>query len=55
MKPHGLGRERDEILNAALELPLRPIADAARSLGARREDALLLMVDTFAHRPGRDI
>jgi AcrR family transcriptional regulator len=39
MKPHGLGRERDEMLNAALESALRPIADAARSLGARREDA----------------
>jgi AcrR family transcriptional regulator len=52
MKPHGLGRERDEMLNAALESALRPIADAARSLGARREDAKWLMVDTFAHAAG---
>jgi AcrR family transcriptional regulator len=52
MKPHGLGRERDEMLNAALESALRPIADAAQSLGARREDAKWLMVDTFAHAAG---
>src|ERR1700758_3686587 len=31
MKPRGLGRERDDILNAALESALQPIADAARS------------------------
>src|SRR5438552_7919550 len=48
MKPHGLGRERDKVLNAALEAALRPIADAAQALGARIEDAKLLMVDTFA-------
>jgi AcrR family transcriptional regulator len=52
MKPHGLGKERDEILNAALEAALRPIADAAEALGARREEAKLLMVDTFAHAAG---
>ncbi len=52
MKPHGLGKERDEILNAALESTLRPIADAAQSLGAPREDAQFLMVDTFAHAAG---
>jgi AcrR family transcriptional regulator len=52
MKPHGLGRERDEMLNVALESALRPIADAAQSLGARREEAKLLMVDTFAHAAG---
>jgi hypothetical protein len=49
MKPHGLRRERDEMLNAALESALRPIVDATQSLGARREDANLPMVDTFAH------
>jgi len=52
MKPHGLGKERDEFLNAALEAALQPIADAAQTLGASREDAKLLMVDTFAHAAG---
>jgi AcrR family transcriptional regulator len=52
MKPHGLGKERDEVLNAALEAALQPIADAAQTLGASREDAKLLMVDTFAHAAG---
>ena len=52
MKPHGLGKERDEFLNAALEAALQPIADAAQTLGAPREDAKLLMVDTFAHAAG---
>lgn len=52
MKPHGLGKERDEILNAALEAALRPIADAAQALGARRAEAKLLMVETFAHAAG---
>ena len=52
MKPHGLGKERDEVLNAALEAALQPIADAAQTLGAAREDAKLLMVDTFAHAAG---
>ena len=52
LKPHGLGRERDEILNAALAAALQPIADAAQALGAPREDAKLLMVDTFAHAAG---
>src|SRR5215471_13052690 len=49
MKPHGLGRERNEMLNAALEAALRPIAEASRALGARHEEARLLMVETFAH------
>ena len=52
MKPRGLGKARDENLNAALELALHPIADAAQALGARREEANLLMVDTFAHAAG---
>jgi AcrR family transcriptional regulator len=52
MKPQGLGRERDEMLNGALEAALRPIADAAEALGAGREEARLLMVDTFAHAAG---
>lgn len=52
MKPHGLGKERDEILNAALEEALQPIAEAALALGAGRENSKLLMVDTFAHAAG---
>lgn len=52
MKPAGLGRERDEILNAALESALRPISDAAIELGASRQKANLLMVDCFAHATG---
>src|SRR5947208_8991327 len=52
MKPHGLGKARDESLNAALETALHPIADAARALGAGRENSKLLMVDTFALAAG---
>jgi len=52
MKPHGLGKERDETFNAALEAALHPIAEAGQALGARREEAKLLMVDTFAHAAG---
>jgi AcrR family transcriptional regulator len=52
MKPRGLGKERDEMLNAALEAALHPIADAAEALGARRDESRLLMVDTFAHAAG---
>lgn len=52
MKPAGLGHERDETLNAALESALRPIADAAIELGASRQKANLLMVDCFAHATG---
>lgn len=52
MKPAGLGRERDEELNAALERALRPIAEAAEALGASRVAAKLLMVDVFAHAAG---
>lgn len=52
MKPAGLGRERDERLNAALEAALRPIGEAALALGASAERANLLMVDCFAHATG---
>ena len=52
MKPAGLGHERDERLNAALEAALRPIAEAAIELGASRQKANLLMVDCFAHATG---
>jgi AcrR family transcriptional regulator len=52
MKPHGLGKARDAVLNASLASALRPIAEAAEALGARREDANLLLVDTFAHAAG---
>ncbi len=52
MKPQGLGKARDEMLNAALEAALNPISEAAQALGARREEAKLLMVETFAHAAG---
>ena len=52
MKPAGLGRERDEELNAALEAALHPIGDAAEALGASKVEANLLMVDVFAHATG---
>jgi AcrR family transcriptional regulator len=52
MKPHGLGKDRDDMLNRALEASLNPIAEAAQALGARRAEARLLMVDTFAHAAG---
>lgn len=52
VKPHGLGKPRDQALNAALLAALQPIADSAVALGASREDAALLMPDTFAHAAG---
>ncbi|MGZ8410815.1 MAG: TetR/AcrR family transcriptional regulator [Hyphomicrobium sp.] len=52
MRPAGLGRARDEELNAALETALRPIAGAAEDLGASKSDAKMLMVDMFAHAAG---
>jgi AcrR family transcriptional regulator len=52
MKPKGLGRERNDALNAGLAVTLRPITEAALALNASREDANLLTVDTFAHAAG---
>ena len=52
MKPHGLGKERDQALNAALEAALQPIAEAAVALGAPLAEARLLTVHTFAHAAG---
>ena len=52
MKPHGLGRERDKQLNAALAAALQSISDAAEALGAKQEAARMLTVDTFAHAAG---
>lgn len=52
MKPHGLGKERDLQLNAALAAALQSIGDAAEALGARREEARMLTVDSFAHAAG---
>jgi AcrR family transcriptional regulator len=52
MKPRGLGRERDDVLNRALESALQPVAQAAQVLGAGREDARSLMADIFAHAAG---
>ena len=52
MKPHGLGKERDIMLNTSLEAALLPMFEAAQALGASSEEAKLLMVDTFAHAAG---
>ncbi len=52
MKPHGLGKERDSVLNAALQSAMEPIAEAAQVLGAGREEARSLMADIFAHAAG---
>jgi len=52
MKPHGLGKERDQVLNAALDLALHPIGEAAMALGARRDQARILVADVFAHVSG---
>src|SRR5215470_5357353 len=52
MKPQGLGKERDRVLNAAVAEALQPVADAAEALGARPGDAKLLMADMFAHAAG---
>ena len=52
MKPQGLGKERDRLLNAAVAEALQPVADAAEALGARREDTKMLTADTFAHAAG---
>src|SRR3954465_3321002 len=52
MKPHGLGKERDDMLNAALDLALHPIGEAAMALGARRKEARILVADVFAHVSG---
>jgi AcrR family transcriptional regulator len=52
MKPRGLGKERDAILNEALKAALRPVADAAQALGVGHEEAESLMADIFAHAAG---
>lgn len=52
MKPAGLGRERDEALNAALDDALAPIGAAATAAGASRDEARLLTVEVFAHATG---
>jgi len=52
MKPHGLGKERDSVLNAALLSAMEPIAEAAQVLGAGRDEAKSLMADIFAHAAG---
>jgi hypothetical protein len=52
MKPKGLGRERNDALNAGLAAALRPITEAALALNATRGEANLLTVDAFAHAAG---
>lgn len=52
MKPHGLGKERDQMLNAALSAALQPIVEAAQTLGASTQGAKRLLADIFAHASG---
>lgn len=52
IKPQGLGKERDDVLNTALESALQSVGHAAQALGAGREEARSLMADIFAHAAG---
>lgn len=52
MKPTGLGRELDLMLNAQLSAALAPITEAARALGASEAVARALTVDCFAQATG---
>ena len=52
MRPKGLGRERDRLLNDALAKALGPIGVAAMELGAGRQEADELTADLFAHATG---
>jgi AcrR family transcriptional regulator len=52
MRPKGVGRERDNALNAALAAALSPIGEAARALGADEAAANLTIADLFAHATG---
>ena len=52
MRPHGLGREHDERLNAALFATLQPIGEASEALGADHLTSRLAIADVFAHASG---
>ncbi len=52
MRPAGLGRARDEALNAALAAALAPLGEAAREMGAGAAEAEAATVETFAHATG---
>lgn len=52
MRPAGLGRPRDEVLNATLARALVPITAAAEAMGATPERARAATVDVFAHAIG---
>lgn len=52
MRPAGLGRARDESLNAALAAALAPLGEAAREMGAGASEAEAATVETFAHATG---
>lgn len=52
MRPQGLGRERDRLLNDALAKALAPIGEATVATGAGRDAADGLVADLFAHATG---
>ena len=52
MKPRGLGRQRDRMLNAALDSALSPIGHAVRELGGTPAQARQVTIETFAYATG---
>jgi len=52
MRPAGLGRARDEALNAALAEALAPVGQGAEEMGAPPAEARRVTVETFAHAAG---
>ncbi|MGE0845219.1 MAG: TetR family transcriptional regulator [Flavobacteriaceae bacterium] len=52
MKPRGLGRERNRLLNASFYAALEPVESAAVEMGAEREAARRLAADILAHAAG---
>lgn len=52
MRPRGLSAELDEALNAKLLAALRPVADAAGTMGASEAAAIAVMADVFAYTTG---
>jgi AcrR family transcriptional regulator len=52
IRPHGLSEELNAELNDKLLAALKPIATAAREMGATDEEARRVTADTFAHASG---
>lgn len=52
MRPHGLGRDADSLLNRQLEAALAPIGSALRDLGLGEAAARRRLASCFAHASG---